>query len=155
MQSLILFTRYTVSVCLLAFSIVSCVQETNKKKSFSPADTTAIIQAILSDSQLEAEIMKDFSEQPLRLLAGPVIGANQHYRFQNKPVEVLQLEGNPQQIHERYRGRLYVGVPALALIGKDSATVSLLFYSGNATLDLKLKKNDGKWIIRSHQNGKY
>lgn len=140
----------------ICFMMSSCTDVSKgTTNSFDSADTIKLIQAILNDKQLKTEIANDFGGQPLKIVAGPVVNAGQRLQFLGETIAIVSPEGDARQIHERYPGKLYVGVPNARFIGRDSAVVSLLFYSGNATVRLGLTNVSGKWVVTERQNGKY
>ena len=114
-----------------------------------------LIQTVLADKQLESELKKDFGNQQLTFVAGQNIKTDQQFIFADKSVRITPLTGDVYEIHKQHPDELYVSVPEVKFYSRDSATVSLIFHAGNATTLFSLKNEEGSWLIKRRQNGKF
>ncbi|AQG80648.1 hypothetical protein [Spirosoma montaniterrae] len=153
MSQLLMHIRIAVLVCLGLLGL-RCTNRVDDNQKFNVNDTTQLVQAVLNDDLLKAEIIRDFGEEPLKLVAGPVIKPDMQLTFANKFAQVVSLREDARQIHERYPKKLYVSVPSVKLFGEDSATVRLLFHAGNATARFSMKNSNRKWIVVNREYGK-
>ena len=141
---------------LIALFGSRCTNTTNDNSlEFNEADTVKLVQTVLADSELETEIIKDFGNQQLKFIKGFAIKTDQKFTFSGKPVRIVTVEENIYQIRMNHPKELYVSVPTVKFITKDSAVVSLIFHAGNATALFNLENEENNWVIRNRQYGKF
>ena len=139
-------------ICLIVSHCTSA--DRNKRTTFS-TDTTRLVQAVLSDEQLERELLKDFGTQEFKFVANFFVKIGHKFTFSGKAVSVLNIPGDEYQIHQKYPKELYVSVSEIKFVNKDSASVELIFHAGNAIRIFDLKKVNESWKIVRLQKGKF
>lgn len=138
------------------FLIMShCTSDDRSRRTIYSVDTTQLVQTVLSDKQLEAEIVKDFGDAEFKLVTNSIIKAHYKFVFSNKAVLLMSVSGDTYQIHQQHPKELYVSVPSVKLFSRDSASVSLIFHAGNATALFFLKNEQEKWKVIKRQYGKF
>lgn len=136
--------------------IISCVDERkNRQEDTSLADTVRVIQTVLYDKKFESRLTKYFQGQSLTLVENGIIKRNSLYKFADRPVKIVSVNGDLYELHERFTGRFFMSVSTVRFFDKDSATVFAILHAGNSTFSFKLKKEGQNWVIRSHEYGKF
>ncbi|UFH56092.1 hypothetical protein [Spirosoma sp. KNUC1025] len=119
-------------------------------------DTTRLVQRIISDKQLGADVKKAFGNVQFKLIEGIATQTDEPYVFAGKPVKIVPSPSKDiLQIHVQHPNELYVSIPSIKFFTRDSASVILIFHAGNATDLYTLKKEQDSWVIRGHQYGKF
>ena len=100
-------------------------------------------------------MVKYFKNQPLTLIENSLVKDHDQYSFASKPVKIVRVVGNLDEIHEKYAGRFFISVCSVKFISEDSATVFSILHAGNTTYFLGLRKQENNWLIRSREYGKF
>lgn len=154
-MSPIIYSRTSFLAILIALVITRCTNSVDEGRKLNVPNIDKLVQIVLDDKQLKSEIAKDFGDQQLKLVAGKVVKSDQQFTFIGKPVRVVPSPSDIHQIHEQHPKELFVSVPAVKVFPNDSATVFLLFHSGNATAVFSLKNDSKNWVIVGRQYGKF
>lgn len=144
-------------ILILAILVqMRCGNKSNESsKRFIENDTLALVQAVLNDEGLINEVVESFNDKPFKLIYYPTINHEYKLTFMNRPIQKVTLLEDTYQIPLKYPGELYVSIPKIKFINKDSASVELIFHAGNAIRIFDLKKVNESWKIVRLQKGKF
>ncbi|MBD2701211.1 hypothetical protein IC229_11230 [Spirosoma sp. BT702] len=140
---------------LMVLASICCTKKTEDSRELNLEDTVNVVQSVLADKPLEAELIKDFGNQQLKLITGIAVKHNQQFTFAGKPAQVVSVAGDVYQIHEQHPKEFYVSIPSIKFFTNDSATIFFIFHAGNATARFNLKNENGNWVIKNRQYGKF
>lgn len=69
--------KYVFTILFFGLFAIRCKHGADDTQKSNSNNITQLVQAVLNDSSFRTEIIEDFGEEPLKLVAGPVLKANQ------------------------------------------------------------------------------